>query len=523
MAQGLVNSSIVTTTTGLPIHVEIVNIALMYWPLIMAGYPRLGPAFDSATEEIAATFPSLNVTQVYLKDSSTEGTFDDWLTYYNPEKTLAEYFFAAEKSGRTPPNITIFLMTGVVAENSLPTAQVSAELDTLLMTIVLCPVAEGIWPTWRTVTVLPIMTISRFYQVMLERFHWSHFTLIWDTTANNFFTMFADAAHNYLAKNSKSQMMYLNFNSQIYSAADYAHVMLKISEYSRVILYAGHSEPLQALMTAAAKLNMTNGEYVFIASLPFRHALFGTFQWKSPNQSSDNPFKCLLVIEPTPVPATEELTEMEHHWKQMSKEKYNLTYGQDEKLNPYTASAYNGMMVLAQVAEELRQSGSNLTNFSGRKVAAAFNNRTFHLKTGKLTFNADGEKIPDMSLTQTDPISGEIKGVMELEASTGLLVTTGTLKWPAEWPVPNEPYCGYRGDSIRCQIIVNSSAKYGVALGSTSALVIVCGMLFFSLRSRAVFHCLRTDYESWWRLELEYYRPKKTVICYRSYADIRFT
>ena len=50
--------------------------------------------------------------QVYLKDSSTEGTFDDWLTYYNPEKTLAEYFFEAEKSRRTPPNITIFLMTG---------------------------------------------------------------------------------------------------------------------------------------------------------------------------------------------------------------------------------------------------------------------------------------------------------------------------------------------------------------------------------------------------------------------------
>lgn len=112
----------------------------------------------------------------------------------------------------------------------------------------------------------------------------------------------------------------------------------------------------------------------------------------------------------------------------------------------------------------------------GQEMAKHFLNRTFHLPTGEMFVNQDGERMCDILGDVLDPESGSftvstvsktIISNQKFEMKPNYLSHQTTIRydhkqdrllstkpvnmyWPGQkWPPPNEPFCGFLGN--RCK------------------------------------------------------------------------
>ncbi|OQV21358.1 hypothetical protein BV898_04567 [Hypsibius exemplaris] len=130
--------------------------------------------------------------------------------------------------------------------------------------------------------------------------------------------------------------------------------------------------------------------------------------------------------------------------------------------------------------------------------------RTFSLRTGDITIGESGERIPTMVVSQTDVDSEEMIIKLMQDPATGRLVLTKPISWPSgQWPVLNEPRCGFRGDAVACQKQPDFSMIYGPVLGTASCFVLVLAIVFrrrtspTDMLERTSWWLLETDFMSW--------------------------
>ncbi|OWA51026.1 hypothetical protein BV898_15528 [Hypsibius exemplaris] len=484
------------TATGRVLQVEIITLALTY-PLLLGGLTYISPAFDSARNDIRNKYPLLNMTQTLIHGGNVP--YSDWLAEY--ENMLAFYYYRTRPfSPERLPDVTAIVMAGT--DDTIGVGQFATQLDKLFITSVFqAPDFRNKekWPTWITTSGLSRTAFRMMFENLVRMFSWSIVSVVCDVNSNPFFDNYSDyIAQMLLSTLPNAQVTRLVFDSRKRDM-DYEKLLQFIKDTSRVVLYWGHSVALHKLLITAARINMTQGDYVFLAFLPFRHVSFGNFGWDVLDNSSAESdvlhlkagFKCLLIIEPLPVRGQgqgENITQMQSQWMKRSKEWDNNTYTPGETVSPHPKSTYMSMMALAEVVDDIRQeiatsSHVSPNEFSGRKIAARFMNRTFSMseRTESLIIDKVGERIIPMAVTQLDTETGKISVVLEQDARLQLR-SSGRVVWPNVWPVPDRPFCGFRGEAFACQKNEYSRLQYGVGSGMALLLAITITSVLVHLR-----------------------------------------
>ncbi|OWA51029.1 hypothetical protein BV898_15531 [Hypsibius exemplaris] len=374
------------------------------YPLLLGGLQYVGPAYESAREDIRRQYPKLNFTQTFIYGENAP--YSDWIAQY--ENVLAYYYYKIRQtSSQGTLHVTAFVMAG--GDDTIGSGRFATELDKLLISSAAqAPDFRNKekWPTWITTAAISNTAIRRLYENLIPLFNWWTSVIVCDINSNIFFQVVSEYIRQALVTvvAAKGQVTRVAFDSRTVKPSYYGELMRQLKESAR--------ESLRKIL-------------IFLAFLPFRHASFGDFHYGLPatNGSSTTEIvkaasKCLLIMEPLREPDGESTKALQSIWKRRSKELDNNTYiyGTGEKMSPHPTATYISMMALAEVLEEIRQETS-LTNagnnnddaFSGRKIAARFLNRTLvNGKTEVLTIDRVGERIIPMAITQLDLETGSV-------------------------------------------------------------------------------------------------------------------
>ncbi|OQV12419.1 hypothetical protein BV898_13295 [Hypsibius exemplaris] len=486
------------------LNVQIFSVVFAY-PILLGSLPYVGPAFDTAREDILQLHPKLNISHDFLVSSPECRTCPDWSR--NSENALAAFYY--KKIGTRLRDVTLFLVPGCEDMNGV--AQFATQLDKLILSSVISAgnIADRTtWPTWITTTILSTSTFARTIDNIVDLYNWRHLTIVSHASGNSFGPVFSAYLSNHFSK-SKYQIYFYTIESTT-SPVAYQNLLRKISALSRVVFYFGEATQLRQLMTTAGLQNMTNGEYVYLAFLPYRHSGRGHFAWTPAEPGTEKvakeAFKSVIIIETDPFEAKEN-QDLFQIWKTRSRDAYNFTYAVNESLSPNPASTYSAVMITAKVLDELRQSGNPKTWRSGTKLANHFLNRTFSLRTGNVTIGAFGERIPAMVVTQTDVESDEIVIRLRQDPTSDRLTVISSVIWPTEqWPVLNEPRCGFRGDAIKC---IQNQDFFGAGLGTIVCLILLAAAAYVFRRHASA----KNIFTNWWIIDpvevsLERSRPR---------------
>ncbi|OWA51022.1 hypothetical protein BV898_15524 [Hypsibius exemplaris] len=460
--------------TGRVLQVEVITLAVIY-PLMLGGLAYVGPAFDSARDDIRNKYPMLNFTQTIIYRDNL--SYLDWLSEY--ENVLALYYYRIRRfSPENPPDVTAFVMPGADAYVT-GVGRFATELDKLVLT----SVAQASdfrnkdkWPTWITTGSISRAAIRTLFENLVKLYNWQTSSIICDVNSNSIFEAYSAYIRQVLqAATANAQVNRYVFDSRRIDM-DYEKLLQLVKDTSRVIFYWGHANALHKLLIAAFRINMTEGDYVFLAFLPFRHVSFGDFGW---TEVSDN------------------------------------GNSREHEMSPHPTSTYMTMMALAEVVEEIRteikssySSKVSVAEFGGRRCAARFINRTFTTdQTDSLTIDQVGERIVPMAVTQLDTETGIVSVVLQQDTVQLKLRVQKRVIWPHNaWPVPARPFCGFHGEASACKKSVHHSIQYGLGFGCALLGIVVISVLFSQRMSKSLEPV--KDRISWWIIEPKLLRLK---------------
>ncbi|OWA51027.1 hypothetical protein BV898_15529 [Hypsibius exemplaris] len=98
-----------SNNSGTILQVEIITLTSLY-PFLLGGLQYVGPAFESAREDIRSQYPKLNFTQTFIYGENAP--YSDWLAQY--ENVLAYYYYRIRRAPpQEAPHVTAFVMAGM--------------------------------------------------------------------------------------------------------------------------------------------------------------------------------------------------------------------------------------------------------------------------------------------------------------------------------------------------------------------------------------------------------------------------
>ncbi|OQV12367.1 hypothetical protein BV898_13395 [Hypsibius exemplaris] len=246
---------------------------------------------------------------------------------------------------------------------------------------------------------------------------------------------------------------------------------------------------LRRLMVSAYGLNMTGGQYVYVAIEPMNAPQrFGLMDWRY-NQSDDEQarlaFKSLFVVELL----TLESMAPNHSTAAFAEFQARLSHYNDTKssdINDVNRDCYATVMLFGQVMMESHANGAALTD--GQAISKQMRNRTFHLGkyVGDVFIDAYNQRTPDVLLTHFEGPDTVRKPFLVLyaNASASGLHQIDPIEWIEReaWPPPNRPPCGYgdRDGLIICDVTTIHGWEYSIAI--SGSLLAVIGAVHIVLR-----------------------------------------
>ncbi|OQV16929.1 hypothetical protein BV898_08935 [Hypsibius exemplaris] len=259
--------------------------------------------------------------------------------------------------------------------------------------------------------------------------------------------------------------------------------LAKFYAVSRVCLFLGHAAKLRRLMLTAHRLNMTNGEYVYLAMEPLSNApvRVGILDWRynlTDDADAKEAFRSLLVVHQYVSPTSK-------------------SYAAVEALGVYRrrlAAEYN-LSASADVMAQAHLAGVSLKD--AQSLAKLFLlNRSVHLDAEGMTddfyIDSYGQRRSDLaisyfggSLTTRKPFLVQYAKVSPEFSSAGGIEWVGGKPWPP----PNVPRCGYLGDDPACQTNTAGREWTGGAVVFCLALAAATCAIFRKLRRAASAIC----------------------------------
>ncbi|XP_055338631.1 atrial natriuretic peptide receptor 1-like isoform X2 [Paramacrobiotus metropolitanus] len=250
--------------------------------------------------------------------------------------------------------------------------------------------------------------------------------------------------------------IYLEKFNSTKEVVNYGGILTRLNAMTRVFLFFGDPLIFRKFLIKAVELDMMKGEHIYIITTPFRFNTDpGYLTWQKgdlDDQTVRLAYRSVFIIEPhnTVYGSTNGSDKFSLEMKDLTKREYNYTYKPFELISPHPASAYAGILMIAQVINELLVSKSFKSLESGREIAKRFWSRAFYTDVGTFYIDQVGERIPTVMVNQLDWNTSQIRTVFIQNSATLTLEIINEPQWPGVWPPRNVPVCGFRGDSLAC-------------------------------------------------------------------------
>ncbi|OQV16930.1 hypothetical protein BV898_08936 [Hypsibius exemplaris] len=255
-------------------------------------------------------------------------------------------------------------------------------------------------------------------------------------------------------------------------------------------IFLGHAARLRRLMLTAHRLNMTNGEYVYVAmeTLINSPVRLGILDWHY-NLTDDAvakvAFRSLLVVHrhlPASSPATIRAREV---FRRRLAVEYN-----------FSTSA--GVMAQANLAGIPLKDAHSLAKL-------LLLNRSVHLDADEIMedffIDSYGQRRSDLAISYFGgSLTVRMPFLVKYANASGDFTSIGRIEWMGgkPWPPPNVPRCGYLGNDTDCQPNVSGKDWTGGA-------VAVC--LILTTATWIIFRKLRFEHtKTWWKLDENFLR-----------------
>ncbi|GAU95191.1 hypothetical protein RvY_06851 [Ramazzottius varieornatus] len=282
----------------------------------MATLTRIGPAFDSGIRNLQRYENYFSVSHRYLSKKSWT---DCGKLEYDTQDTIAKWYYDEIV---TDNQSQLVIITPGCSE-VLYLNQLAANWNILLMTTTTSnPVIrdKSKSPTWVSTNFYPSLWYGDVFYGILQLYRWTSVYVILDENAVVYYINGAAVTMRYLKANH-FRTVYFAYDSRE-NELDFARTLAQMRTETRggpsgihitslhfiynilmsilvALIFFGHPPQVRRLLIAAHRLNMTGGEFVFIATHLFPGDIFGNFTWRNYNDDDKavrTAYQSLLLV-----------------------------------------------------------------------------------------------------------------------------------------------------------------------------------------------------------------------------------
>ncbi|OQV19036.1 Guanylate cyclase 32E [Hypsibius exemplaris] len=356
------------------------------------------------------------------------------------------------------------------------------------------------YPTTSPQAALSGNDVLQSLEALLNRFSWRTLSLICDPMtqapglANFFYARCGDLQKFFIKKG------YTWYNKEFNSATErnFSDYLSATKDRSRIYILLTLPQFIRQLMIEASKLDMSSGDFAFIAIQPTQRPGIGPVSWRGNGTHEDDKmavdaFKSLLVITGV-VPVWSQIASLTSEISETARIEYNYTYPHDAQESDVQIGIYESTMMFAQVFDENYPEVINMTK---KRFIEKCSNRSFSFAGRNYASDADGGKVLPVVVQRFNRRTE----LME----TAMLFDTVRRKFYDEVPElwywvgrnsspPDVPKCGFRND--HCDGPTGAGLLIGILITVFTVLLIVCGIaLHFVVERRKELRRL------WWLVE----------------------
>ncbi|GAU89482.1 hypothetical protein RvY_02029 [Ramazzottius varieornatus] len=481
---------------------------LMFQPVIQSSKPNLGASFDLGLEMLSQRY-QLNATVHYVGSPLVDTTNGMIENLY----LISEFYYTQwDKNG-----VLVLVCPG--SEEVPEIGLLAKEWDILLLS------TSNSYAKFRnreayatTVAPSPLQygVFTQVFVSLFQKFHWRTFTIIRDGSgAGPFHASWAEVAtvrfrregFNFFSINIGSRNS--NTSDQLVKSS-----LKEAARHSRIVVLAMRGNHIRKYLLQAARLGMTNGEYVFFYFEPYDSPRwFGKLSCTdssdiSNDQAAADAFRFLFRISSCKLKQSSSSARLLSEIRQRGIDKYNVSPSPDEGPTQITTAVYSALDMLGQVINQSRS--SSMGSMRGTDLASVFLNRTFYLELEDVFINQFGERQSNYCMADFDRSSGNFHTVLRFDGSTGELsfAPNGTINWgsPNNQPIDDEPRCGFRGEKMVCTQANRTDALIaGVVVAVILVLLVIGTIVRFNRTS------WKLEYDTWWILTGEHIHQKEKL------------
>ncbi|XP_055545270.1 atrial natriuretic peptide receptor 1-like isoform X3 [Wyeomyia smithii] len=233
----------------------------------------------------------------------------------------------------------------------------------------------------------------------------------------------------------------------------------KVGLSHSIVIMCASPTTIREIMLAAAELNMVDsGEYVFFNIEIFssmaatkKPPWFVKNDTEERNMKARNAYTALLQVVARQ-PEDEEYRRFSEEVKQLTKNKFNYTYAEDEPVSTFVTAFYDAVLLYAYALNDsITQLGEHqalMQPINGTHLVHLMWGKSFKGITGNVTIDSNGDRVSDYSLLDLNPNTGMFEIVANYFHDGGLQFTAGKeIHWSGGRVTapPDRPTCGFDG------------------------------------------------------------------------------
>ncbi|OQV13357.1 putative Atrial natriuretic peptide receptor 1 [Hypsibius exemplaris] len=305
-------------------------------------------------------------------------------------------------------------------------------------------------------------------------------------------------------------------------ATTFQQILPDFRRISRVMLYFGRAEGLRLLLIEAYHLNMTNGDYVYIALENFASpSLYGRIGWDYGDESDQvarRAFHSLLVVRPVDfndsLPSSiRGFTPAELSRRAFADYNFALPLANQPLVN--LISPFLSINLLGQILNTSHSVYGPSSLYDGAHLAKMVFNQTFETVFGPIEMDDVGQRIVDLTLSWFDEHNDNFQPFLLMKMKSKTVTSSAEVRWVdgKPWPPPNEPLCGYSDQSSRCGNTRSGLYSFEIAVPVVSAtLGSLCCAIYFIRR----YFCFeRNPAQMWWIVERTEIMLTEKILAFR--------
>ncbi|XP_064468524.1 atrial natriuretic peptide receptor 1-like [Ornithodoros turicata] len=351
---------------------------------------------------------------------------------------------------------------------------------------------------------LTINALRDAFLKVLQFFGWRHVVVLSDSS-QTFFRQLRRALEMLFANpDTGVRAMFRDFDSNR-SVVNYTSLLVEGATHARVFLLAGDGEVIRQILLDAYDLDMHDGQFAFLTAEPYKNErYFGDFSWYKEGDSRNTEVRKMyeaLMILSLKIPTSPEYKKFVHQVEMNSRKEFNTSID-DSIVNVLIAGFHDCVQLYAWALNETLARGGD--PMDGRALIDLIMNSTLYGLTGKIHFNANGDRIAEYALKDLNPYTLEMQPVAVYHGANQELVPidNATVYWPGKRTQPplDVPHCGFMGDAPHCK------RRESTTLLTIISLVTL--LAFLGLASFALVFYRKVQLEAqlanfWWNIKWE--------------------